>query len=198
MLPKLPFTLVNAFASTPHGGNPASVVLFPAGDPRDNEGYMSAIARDFNLSETVFLTPLSAGPEPHYAIRWFSPTVEVPLCGHGTLAAATALLRLHASADAFRFTTRTRGDVIARPEERGRVPRIALDFPILPATILEDSSVVQEVARIAGFDVKDVVRTAQFGDFSVIVEVGAHVDIGASALKVDGSRFVGAFSEDKH
>lgn len=149
---------------------------------------MRALARDFNLSETVFLVPIAGGHIPHYAIRWFSPTVEVPLCGHGTLAAATALTRVHTDAAGFKFTTRTRGDLAATVEsERGaRVPRIALNFPILPATPVD--GVVDETAQISGFAAEDVVRTAQFGDYSIIVELAAGVDLGA--LTVEAGKFV--------
>lgn len=75
-LQPLPFTLVNAFAPTPHAGNPAAVVLFPAHDGRAlNDEYLLSLARDFNLSETVFLSPLHPDDNiPQYVIRWFTPS----------------------------------------------------------------------------------------------------------------------------
>jgi PhzF family phenazine biosynthesis protein len=75
---------VDAFTDTPFAGNPAAVCLLPA--PRD-EGWMQKVAREMNLSETAFLVPQADG----YALRWFTPAVEVALCGHATLASAHVL-----------------------------------------------------------------------------------------------------------
>ena len=75
---------VNAFSQHPFGGNPAIVVL----GPERSDAELQAMAAEFNLSETAFLSPLG---EAHYRLRWFTPTVEVDLCGHGTLAAAHVL-----------------------------------------------------------------------------------------------------------
>ena len=75
---------VDTFTDKPFAGNPAAVCLLPA--PRD-EGWMQSVAREMNLSETAFLVPQSDG----YALRWFTPAVEVALCGHATLASAHVL-----------------------------------------------------------------------------------------------------------
>jgi PhzF family phenazine biosynthesis protein len=80
----LRITQVDAFTDTPFAGNPAAVCLLPA--PRD-EGWMQKVAREMNLSETAFLVPQADG----YALRWFTPAVEVVLCGHATLASAHVL-----------------------------------------------------------------------------------------------------------
>jgi PhzF family phenazine biosynthesis protein len=80
----LRITQVDAFTDTPFAGNPAVVCLLPA--PRD-EGWMQKVAREMNLSETAFLVPQADG----YALRWFTPAVEVVLCGHATLASAHVL-----------------------------------------------------------------------------------------------------------
>src|SRR5262245_40657788 len=80
----LRITQVDAFTDTPFAGNPAAVCLLPT--PRD-EGWMQSVAREMNLSETAFLVPQADG----YALRWFTPTVEVALCGHATLASAHVL-----------------------------------------------------------------------------------------------------------
>ena len=80
----LRITQVDAFTDTPFAGNPAVVCLLPA--PRD-EGWMQKVAREMNLSETAFLVPQADG----YALRWFTPAVEVALCGHATLASAHVL-----------------------------------------------------------------------------------------------------------
>jgi PhzF family phenazine biosynthesis protein len=75
---------VDAFTNTPFAGNPAGVCILqePAG-----EGWMSKVAREMNLSETAFLVPKADG----YDLRWFTPAVEVDLCGHATLASAHIL-----------------------------------------------------------------------------------------------------------
>lgn len=75
---------VDAFTDRPFAGNPAAVCVLPA--PRD-ERWMQDVAREMNLSETAFLHPADDG----YALRWFTPAVEVALCGHATLASAHVL-----------------------------------------------------------------------------------------------------------
>ncbi|MEI6716068.1 MAG: PhzF family phenazine biosynthesis protein [Verrucomicrobiota bacterium] len=76
--------IVDAFTDTPFGGNPAAVCLreYPA-----DESWMKLVAREMNLSETAFLHPLDGG----FSLRWFTPSVEVKLCGHATLASAFVL-----------------------------------------------------------------------------------------------------------
>ena len=77
---------VDAFTDRPFGGNPAAVCVMPG--PRD-EQWMQDVAREMNLSETAFLHP--EGLHDVYRLRWFTPTVEVDLCGHATLATAHVL-----------------------------------------------------------------------------------------------------------
>ena len=75
---------VDAFSSKPFGGNPAAVCVLAG--PRDEE-WMSQVAMEMNLSETAFLQTDGDG----YRLRWFTPSVEVALCGHATLASAHVL-----------------------------------------------------------------------------------------------------------
>src|SRR5919198_4042739 len=75
---------VDAFTDQPFGGNPAAVCLLPA--PR-GEDWMQMVAREMNLSETAFLHRENDG----WRLRWFTPAVEVALCGHATLASAHVL-----------------------------------------------------------------------------------------------------------
>src|SRR5262245_10907002 len=86
----VPFTQVDAFTAEAFAGNPAAVCLLPS--PRDPE-WMQKVAREMNLSETAFLVkrPEAAGGEGGFDLRWFTPAVEVALCGHATLASAHAL-----------------------------------------------------------------------------------------------------------
>ena len=114
--------VVDAFADKPFTGNPAAVVLLDG--PRDDAWRLS-VAAEFNLSETAFLEP--AGET--WKLRWFTPTVEVSLCGHATLAAAHALWswsRLAPSSPAV-FETRS-----GRLEARRDGEFIILDLPALP------------------------------------------------------------------
>jgi PhzF family phenazine biosynthesis protein len=113
---------VDAFSAEPFRGNPAGVCLLDGARP---EAWMQSVAAEMNLSETAFL--LREGDA--FRLRWFTPTTEVPLCGHATLASAHALWstgRLRAEEEA-RFDTRS-GRLTAR-----RVgTRIQMDFPAVP------------------------------------------------------------------
>lgn len=99
---EVPYTIVDAFTDRPFAGNPAAVVLLES--PRE-PAWMQAVAREMNLSETAFVAASGAAHE--YALRWFTPAVEVPLCAHATLATAHALWNevRAASSFALRFHT---------------------------------------------------------------------------------------------
>jgi len=85
----LPIFQVDAFAERPFTGNPAAVMPLDHWLPDET---MQAIAAENNLSETAFTVP-SERDDADYDLRWFTPTVEVVLCGHATLASAHILLR---------------------------------------------------------------------------------------------------------
>jgi PhzF family phenazine biosynthesis protein len=76
---------VDAFTNRPFAGNPAAVCVLPAARP---ESWMRDVAREMNLSETAFLVPTDDGG---FHLRWFTPAVEVALCGHATVASAHVL-----------------------------------------------------------------------------------------------------------
>ena len=84
----IPLYQVDAFTDKPFAGNPAAVCLL--NEPLSPET-MQAIAAEMNLSETAFVQP--PGPDGTRPLQWFTPQVEVPLCGHATLATAHVLLR---------------------------------------------------------------------------------------------------------
>jgi PhzF family phenazine biosynthesis protein len=110
---------VDAFTNKPFGGNPAAVCVLPQPVPDE---WMRNVAREMNLSETAFLTPHDGG----FRLRWFTPSVEVDLCGHATVASAHVLWEdghLAAGQQA-RFHTRS-GLLLA--DRRG--DWIELDFP---------------------------------------------------------------------
>lgn len=112
----LPFFQVDAFASRPFTGNPAAVI--PLTEWLD-DSVMASIAAENNLAETAFLVERSDG-EADFDLRWFTPTVEVDLCGHATLASAHALM----TGDSARFATRSGILTVTRKDGR-----LWLDLP---------------------------------------------------------------------
>jgi len=115
---------VDAFASRPFSGNPAAVCILPA-PAHQGERWMQDVAREMNLAETAFLHPENEG----YRLRWFTPTVEIALCGHATLASAHVLWeegRLPAGRQA-RFHTQSG---LLTADHAG--DWIELDFPATP------------------------------------------------------------------
>jgi predicted PhzF superfamily epimerase YddE/YHI9 len=119
---KAPFYHVDAFASAPFTGNPAAVVLLESW-PAD--AVLQAMAAEHALSETAFVVRRTMW----YDLRWFTPTVEVDLCGHATLAAAHVLFR-HAghSGTVVEFRSRSGLLGVARQDDL-----LVLDFPSRPA-----------------------------------------------------------------
>jgi len=125
MADPIPIRVVDAFTAAPYAGNPAAVCRLAAW-PAD--GRLAEIAREMNLSETAFLVATDGAA---HELRWFTPAVEVLLCGHATLASAhvlweDGLLPVDAVA---RFRTRRSGDLTARREPDGT---IELDLPLDP------------------------------------------------------------------
>jgi predicted PhzF superfamily epimerase YddE/YHI9 len=113
---------VDAFTARPFGGNPAAVCVLP--EPREAL-WMQHVAAEMNLAETAFLCPRDDG----FDLRWFTPAVEVDLCGHATLASAHVLWEsgLLPPTEAARFHTRSG---LLTAERRGEW--IELDFPVTP------------------------------------------------------------------
>ena len=101
-MPQLPFVQVDAFAAGAFTGNPAAVMPLDAWLPDD---VLQAIAAENNLAETAFTIPAIDDPEADYELRWFTPAVEVALCGHATLASGHVLM----SGEQVRFRTRKAG-----------------------------------------------------------------------------------------
>jgi len=112
----LPFFQVDAFAEKPFAGNPAAVM--PLDHWLDDET-MQAIAAENNLSETAFTVP-SERDDADYDLRWFTPTVEVSLCGHATLASAHILLKC----ERVRFATKSGVLSVSREDDL-----LKLDLP---------------------------------------------------------------------
>lgn len=120
--PVTPYYLVDAFTDHPFGGNPAAVCLLPAWR---ETAWLQAVSAEMNKPETSFL--VQSAPNV-FDLRWFTPTVEIDLCGHATLAAAHALADLDPKyACELRFQTKS-GVLITRPVGS----QFELDFPATP------------------------------------------------------------------
>lgn len=164
-----PIVQVDAFADRAFTGNPAAVCILPA--PRD-EGWMRSVAAEMNLSETAFLH----AEEDGWRLRWFTPEVEVALCGHATLATAHVLWEDgHLPADEVaRFHTRS-GLLTARRAGEW----IELDFPAKP---ILDAPAPEGLAAALGVEPVYVGRS----HFDVLVEVESEAEV--RALKPDLGR----------
>jgi len=113
---------VDAFTDTPFAGNPAAVCLLD--EPRDDE-WMQAVAAEMNLSETAFLLPADDG----WSLQWFTPSVEVDLCGHATLASAHALWEAGRLPPREQARFHTRSGLLTAVRKEGW---IEMDFPAQP------------------------------------------------------------------
>lgn len=134
---------VDSFTDRPFAGNPAAVCVL---DAPASDGWMQRVATEMNLSETAFLHRVDGGPR--YRLRWFTPSVEVDLCGHATLAAAHVLWQdRHLDADSVaEFDTRS-GLLTARRRDDW----IELDFPAEPIdTVIVDPEDLDRIASAIG------------------------------------------------
>jgi PhzF family phenazine biosynthesis protein len=149
------FTQVDAFTNRAFAGNPAAVCLLPA--PAD-PGWMQDVAREMNLAETAFLVRRSDGG---FDLRWFTPALEVDLCGHATLASAHVLWEeKHLGAgETARFFTRS--GLLTATQDGGL---IWLDFPATPS---EPAAVPPELANGLGAPISYLGRTC----FDYLAEV---------------------------
>jgi PhzF family phenazine biosynthesis protein len=186
---------VDAFTSTPFAGNPAAVCVLPAAR---EERWMQDVAREMNLSETAFLLLENNG----YRLRWFTPAVEVALCGHATLASAHVLWQdghLAAGAPA-RFHTKSG---LLTAERRG--DWIELDFPatpaapaLLPAGVAEALGVAPRWVGRSKFDyllevdAEAAVRSLA-PDFAALARAEARGIIVTSRATTPGYDFVSRF-----
>ncbi|MFZ5572996.1 MAG: PhzF family phenazine biosynthesis protein [Thermodesulfobacteriota bacterium] len=124
---KIPFYQVDAFTSRIFGGNPAAVCLL---DSWPDNGLLQEIAAENNLSETAFLVKKSKG---RYALRWFTPAVEIDLCGHATLASAFVVFSfLDKSLSVVDFVTASGLLSVSRSNDL-----LSMDFPSRPASPAE-------------------------------------------------------------
>ena len=187
---------VDAFTSEPFRGNPAAVCFL---DRERDDAWMRNVAAEMNLAETAFLLPRGDG----WSLRWFTPAVEVKLCGHATLGSAHALWeegRLGVN-DVARFHTLSGLLTASRDGEW-----IELDFPaktaqeIAPADGLLESLGVQRASYVGRneFDYlvevesEDEVRALQ-PDFARLAQIPVRGVMVTSKASTDGADFVSRF-----
>jgi predicted PhzF superfamily epimerase YddE/YHI9 len=140
MTAALRFVQVDAFADRAFAGNPAAVMLL---EEWLDDATLQAIAAENNLAETAFLVPW-AGAEADHELRWFTPLIEVALCGHATLASGHVLLSDDPGRGAVRFATCKSGVLEVRRAATG----YALDLPALPAAPRD----LPDIVRLIGGD----------------------------------------------
>jgi len=160
-MPTLPIYQVDAFTDRLFAGNPAAVCPLEAPIP---EPLMQEIAAENNLSETAFV--LRDGDA--FGLRWFTPTVEVDLCGHATLAAAFVLMT---EIDPARneVTFRTRSGLL--PVRRGAGGEFVLDFPSMPPAPA-DAETAARVARMLDVKPTEVLRVPVGTLLAVLADAG--------------------------
>lgn len=151
---------VDAFTDRVFGGNPAAVCPLDDWLP---DATLQAIAAENNLSETAFFVREDAG----FGLRWFTPTVEVDLCGHATLASAWVIV--HSLGDAsplLRFSTRSGVLTVARDGEA-----LVMDFPARPPAPCEPPPGLLAALGLAGLPL----QVLEADDYIVVVEDAAVV-----------------------
>lgn len=146
---------VDAFAARPFTGNPAAVMPLEEWLPDET---LLAIAEENNLSETAFTVP--AGGDADYELRWFTPTQEVALCGHATLASGHVLIE---GRDEVRFGTRKAGVLIVGREGDG----LTLD---LPATLVQPAQ-DERLLEVLGTPDAELFLSYQGAEATAIVQL---------------------------
>lgn len=146
---------LDAFTDRPFSGNPAAVVPL---DHWPTAAWMQAVAAENNLSETAFLVP---DDSLDYRIRWFTPTTEVDLCGHATLAAAWVVFhRLDFAGERIRFASASGPLAVARDGDW-----LSMDFPSRPARPVEPAP-----GLLPALGIPAAVEVLQARDTLVILE----------------------------
>lgn len=154
---------VDAFTAQPFQGNPAAVCVL---DKPAEQAWMQQVAQEMNLSETAFVTPREDG----FDLRWFTPTTEVPLCGHATLATAHVLWSEgHLAKDkSAQFYTQS-GVLIAKLISCDQGDWVQLDFP---ANFSEETAVPSDLIAALGISSPEVkVRAVQKNSLGYLVEI---------------------------
>ncbi|KAF7852336.1 hypothetical protein BT93_L0894 [Corymbia citriodora subsp. variegata] len=178
------YVVVDAFTETAFKGNPAVVCFLEEEEEKDVE-WLQAVAREFNISMTCFLTRVATsgtgGSSPRFRLRWFTPVTEVDLCGHATLAAAHTLLTSGmVDSDTIEFMTLS-GILTAKrvPEMKssdiskiqgGDVPGIwiELNFPVVPIAEDDDAKRISSVSKVLnGTSIIEIKKTVKDDHFVI-------------------------------
>ena len=136
---ELPYYHVDAFADRPFTGNQAAVIPLPEWL---DDAALQAIGEENNFAETAFIVPDASG-EADYELRWFTPTAEVRMCGHATLASGHIVLGQRPNLDIVRFRTRRAGILTVERAETG----YQLDLPII---VTEPMDFPEAAAAVGG------------------------------------------------
>jgi predicted PhzF superfamily epimerase YddE/YHI9 len=125
---RIPIFQVDAFASSQFSGNPAAVHPLEEWLP---DATLLSLAAENNLAETAFTVPMkSESSRPLYHLRWFTPTLEVDMCGHATLATAAVILERLQPGKEVEFETRSGRLIVTKPS--ADASEYTLDFPLWP------------------------------------------------------------------
>jgi PhzF family phenazine biosynthesis protein len=145
---KIPYYQIDAFTNSVFSGNPAGVCLLAEWL---NNSVLQSIAAENNLSETAFLVKNEKG----YELRWFTPEIEVDLCGHATLASAFVILNcLDNSSDAVHFDSKSGPLTVTRQDDL-----LAMDFPSCKAELCPTP---KELVSGLGIEPKEVFRSRDY------------------------------------
>ncbi|WP_330329318.1 PhzF family phenazine biosynthesis protein [Streptomyces sp. NBC_00536] len=154
--------IVDAFTDRPFQGNPAGVLLLDGATGFPPDAWLQRVAAEVNLSETAFAHPLPPGGEADWALRWFTPTAEVDMCGHATLATAHVLAGTGLAAGPVRFAARC-GILTTEAAADGAV---TMDFPTSSLTPYELPDAL--ALALGGVEIRSVHDTAEhIGDLVV-------------------------------
>jgi predicted PhzF superfamily epimerase YddE/YHI9 len=204
--------IVDSFTDRPGAGNPAAVVLLPEDfdpDKKQKIKWMQTVAAEFNLAETAFCWPQKKTTNGasddkkglHWNIRYYTPIVEMPLCGHATLASAAVLYQSLSPSPSGVIVFHAREEVLtmrlANSNEdddadciTDRISRISMDFPPKPAnelTTRDDRSAIRNMLSNAFGDI-DLessmlfIGSSDLGDLLIELQPQAFADIGYDSL----------------
>ena len=160
MTKPLDYFVIDAFTDRPFSGNPAAVVALS--EWRD-EAWLSSVAAEMNLSETAFFVPTPAG----FDLRWFTPTIEVDLCGHATLATAIAITEMQLVAENEEICFSTKSGML---KARCHGKRVTLDFPICKVT---EADPPDELISALGVTPTYIGKSS----FDYLVEAGSEAEV---------------------
>lgn len=197
MTRSLKYTVLDAFTSSVFSGNPAAVVVLPDDTVLDAHE-MQLIAREFNLSETAYVSKFrhkgdnssSSIGTVTLGLRWFTPKAEAPICGHATLAAAHVVFKLPGNAELnlIRFET-IAGTLTAEKILEDGKEKIQLEFPADLTTPANESLVKQVkdvTSRALGESAPDVVYVGVGSGDSfkmyLLIEIAAPFNLAGAAV----------------